>query len=63
MRNYLLTCWIPPEAVALYLHSGLLPWIIQDTFWFCLNLLETLRTAQWEVDSTTWKDGYVDQMV
>ena len=63
MRNYLLACWIPPEAVALYLQSGLLPWIIQDTFWFYLNLLETLCTAQWEVESTTWKDGCVDQMV
>ena len=63
MQNYLLACQILPEAVSLYLQSGLLPRIIQDTFWFHLNLLETLRTAQWEVESTTWKDGYIDQMV
>lgn len=63
MRDYLLSCRVPTEVVTMYLHSGPLPRLINDTFRFYLGLLETLRSACWEMDTSTWKDGYVDQMI
>jgi len=63
MRTFLLACRLPSDVVALYLRSGLLPRVIQETYTFYIRLLETLRSAQWEISSPVWKDSYVDHMV
>lgn len=63
MRQFLLSCRLSPEVVTLYLQAGLLPRIIQETYRLYLSLLEAFRSAQWDMDITTWKDSYVDQMI
>lgn len=63
MRSFLHSCHIPSEVIGLYLQSGLLLRVVQDTFRFYLGLLESLRSAQWEMSSASWKDGYVDRMI
>ena len=63
MHKFLHACQVPPEVIGLCLQSGSLPWIIQDICWFCLNLLETLHMAQWEMSLATWKEGCADQMI
>ena len=63
MRSFLHACGLPGDMVGLYLRSGLLPRLLQETYVFYHGLLETCRSAQWEMPSATWKDGYVDQMI
>ena len=63
MRSFLHACRLPSEVISIYLRSGLLPRVIQETYHFYKGLLETCRSAQWEMPGATWKDGYVDQMI
>ena len=63
MRAFLHSCRLPSEVVGLYMQSGMLPRLIQDTYRFFLGLLETLRSSYWEMSDAVWKDGYVDQMI
>ena len=63
MRTFLHASRIAPEVIGLYLRSGLLPRIINETYQFYKGLLETCRSAQWEMPGATWKEGYVDQMI
>ena len=63
MRSFLLACRVPADVVALYIQSGMLPRILQETYRFYMGLLETLRSAYWETSGSAWKGGYVDQMV
>ena len=63
MRNCLLACRLPTEVIALHLQSGLLPRVVQETFRFCMSLLELVRSSQWELDTPVWKDSCVDQMI
>ena len=63
MRSYMHACRLPAETAALYLQAGLLPRILRDTYKYYHSLLETVRSAQWEMDAPTWKDSYVDQMI
>ena len=63
MRTFLYASRVAPEVIGLYLRSGLLPRIINETYQYYKGLLETCRSAQWEMPGATWKDGYVDQMI
>jgi hypothetical protein len=63
MRKHLFSCSHDTTFVELYVVSGPLPTLIEHTYQHYLALLNTLRSAAFEYDSSVWKGSYIEKMI
>ena len=63
MRKYLYACSHDSTFVELYVTSGPLPRLIEDTYRSFLALLEALRSAMFEFPEDAWKGSYIHRML
>ena len=63
MRKYLYACSHDTTFVELYVTSGPLPRLIEDTYRAFLALLEALRSAMFEFPEDAWKGSYIYRML
>ena len=62
MRKFLFSCCHDTTLVELYVVSGPLPHLMEQTYLHFLALLNILRSAAFEFHMDTWKGSYVERM-
>ena len=63
MRKFLYACSHDSTFVELYVSSGPLPRLVEDTYRAFLALLEALRSAMFEFHEDSWKGSYIQRML
>ena len=62
-RNYMHKSNHTRDVIELYLRTGLLPRLIDDTYQYYINLLNTVRSSMWEFNEDVWAGSYTSQIL